>query len=114
MHETPANIEEAPNYAQHALSWESSELTQAEYCKRHGLVLARLVCARSKLLGSRGRQRRAPQTSKFLPVRAKPGAQAIENSDSASIVIRFSRGTVVTLPSDLEEKSLSAIFKTLT
>lgn len=113
MHETTTSTEQAPNYAQHALLWESSGLTQATYCQRHGLELGPLTQARAKLLLSRNRERRASEPPRFLPVRPKSAVPEKAPGHPGPIIIRFSKGAVIELPSNLEPELFKILFKTL-
>ncbi len=55
------------DYAQHALKWESSKLSQKVYCRRQDIHYGKFVAARSRLQASRGMTRATPKVVEVKP-----------------------------------------------
>ena len=101
------------DYTHHAITWETSKLSQSTYCAEHDLDYSRLVTARSKLLLSRGATGQQKKPVKFIPVRAKQAAREVGAGQSDKIIIRLAKGSVIELPVDVGTKQLATIFKAL-
>ena len=99
------------DYDHHALSWETSKVSQNHYCRKHEINYGKFVAARSKLQASRGYTRGKP---KFIEVKPKEkidkpiSRQAPSLSQTLSL--KFSNGTVFDIPLNLSSEQYANVF----
>jgi hypothetical protein len=107
------------DYAEHAVKWEGSGISQKRYCASWGLSYSQFVTSRSNLLISRGKsrpQKKAP--AQFVELKSglsKASEQSLFTSEpkSGQIIIRSHKGNIIELPPTLSSEHLSMILGVL-
>lgn len=107
------------DYAEHAVKWETSGISQKRYCASHGLNYSQFVLSRSNLLISRGESRPQKKSpAQFVELKAglsKASEQSLFASEAKSgqIIIRSHKGNIIELPTTLCSEQLTVILGAL-
>lgn len=95
----------------HIEAWQASGLTQAAYCRRHGL--------NTKTFSGRLREYRVPATAAerpgLIPIRLEPEAAApsVPFAPSAPLILRLASGHCLELPASAEPRWLAELLRCL-
>ena len=108
---------ESIDYLHHAKQWEESGMNQIDYCHSQGINYSRFVHTRSKLAESKVKTKSPKRKSTFIPVRASSCTEPTKILESINknntIILRFSKGSSLEFPVDLNQAQLSQLFKAL-